>query len=121
MIEIIIDPWKYEFIRHAISIDVLVGILCPIVGSYPIVQRIALSGDVIAHCVLPGLSISFFLGIDITIGAFISGIFGAGAISWIRSQAQVKVYAAMALTFSSFFALGVLSISIIFYLVIFLV
>lgn len=50
------------------------GILCPIVGSYLIVQRMALLGDVVAHCVLPGLSVSYFLGIDILIGAFTSGL-----------------------------------------------
>lgn len=112
MLDILISPWHYEFMRHAIVVGVLVGILCPVVGSYLIVQRMALLGDVIAHCVLPGLSFSFFLGIDITIGAFISGILGAGAISWIKSQARVKVDAAMALTFSSFFALGILLISV---------
>jgi manganese/iron transport system permease protein len=112
MIEILIDPWNYEFMRQAIAIGILVGILCPIVGSYLIVQRMALFGDVIAHCVLPGLSLSFFLGVDIMVGAFISGILGAGAISGIRSQARVKVDAAMALTFSSFFALGILLISL---------
>jgi manganese/iron transport system permease protein len=112
MLEILIYPWNYEFMRHAMAIGILVGILCPIVGSYLIVQRMALFGDVIAHCVLPGLSLSFFLKIDIMIGAFISGILGAGAISWIRSQARVKVDAAMALTFSSFFALGILLISL---------
>jgi manganese/iron transport system permease protein len=111
MLEILVAPWNYEFMRHAIGIGVLVGILCPVVGSYLIVQRMALFGDVIAHCVLPGLSLSFFLGIDILVGAFISGILGAGAISWIRSQARVKVDSAMALTFSSFFALGILLIS----------
>jgi len=72
----------------------------------------ALYGDVIAHAVLPGLSLSFFLGIDIAIGAFISGILGAGTISWIRSQSRVKVDAAMALTFSSFFAVGVTLIAV---------
>ena len=106
MLEIIIAPWHYEFMRHALVIGILVGILCPVVGSYLIVQRMALFGDVIAHCVLPGLSLSFFFGVDILIGAFISGILGAGAISWIRSQARVKVDAAMALTFSSFFCSG---------------
>jgi manganese/iron transport system permease protein len=112
MIDIVIAPWNYEFMRHALVIGMLVGILCPVVGSYLIVQRMSLFGDVIAHCVLPGLSLSFFLGVDILIGAFLSGILGAGAISWIRSQARVKVDAAMALTFSSFFALGVLLISV---------
>jgi manganese/iron transport system permease protein len=112
MLDIPTMPWDYEYMRSAIAIGILVGILCPVVGSYLIIQRMALFGDVIAHCVLPGLSLSFFLGIDIMIGAFISGILGAGAISWIRSQARVKVDAAMALTFSSFFALGVLLISL---------
>jgi manganese/iron transport system permease protein len=112
MLDLLIAPWHYEFMRHAIVVGLLVGILCPVVGSYLIVQRMALFGDVIAHCVLPGLSLSFFLGVDITIGAFLSGILGAGAISLIRSQARVKVDAAMALTFSSFFALGVLLISL---------
>jgi manganese/iron transport system permease protein len=112
MLDFLIDPWKYEFMRNAIAIGLLVGILCPVVGSYLIVQRMALYGDVIAHAVLPGLSLSFFLGIDIAIGAFISGILGAGTISWIRSQSRVKVDAAMALTFSSFFAVGVILIAV---------
>jgi manganese/iron transport system permease protein len=98
--------------RHAIAIGIVVGILCPVVGSYLIVQRMALLGDVIAHCVLLGLSVSFFLGIDILIGAFASGILGALLIAWIRSQSRVKVDAVMALTFSSFFALGVMPITV---------
>jgi manganese/iron transport system permease protein len=112
MLNFLIEPWQYEFMRNAIAIGILVGILCPVVGSYLIVQRMALYGDVIAHAVLPGLSLSFFLGIDITIGAFISGIMGAGTISWIRSQSRVKVDAAMALTFSSFFSVGIILISV---------
>ena len=112
MLNLLVEPLGYEFMRNAIAISVLVGILCPVVGSYLIVQRMALLGDVIAHCVLPGLSISFFLGIDILIGAFGSGILGAFLIAWIRSQTRVKVDAAMALTFSTFFALGVTLITV---------
>ncbi|MBF2028208.1 MAG: metal ABC transporter permease [Oscillatoriales cyanobacterium C42_A2020_001] len=112
MLNLLLEPLGYEFMRNAIAIGVLVGILCPVVGSYLIVQRMALLGDVIAHCVLPGLSISFFLGIDILIGAFGSGILGALLIAWIRSQTRVKVDAAMALTFSTFFALGVTLITV---------
>jgi manganese/iron transport system permease protein len=112
MLDWMLEPLGYEFMRNAIAISILIGILCPVVGSYLIVQRMALLGDVIAHCVLPGLSISFFLGIDILIGAFGSGILGAFIISWIRSQSRIKVDAAMALVFSTFFALGVTLISV---------
>jgi manganese/iron transport system permease protein len=112
MLDWLIEPLSYEFIRNAIAMGILVGILCPVVGSYLVVQRMALLGDVIAHAVLPGLAIAFFLGIDILIGAFISGIFSTFVISWIRSQSRVKVDAAMALTFSSFFALGITLITL---------
>jgi manganese/iron transport system permease protein len=112
MLHFLLEPLNYEFMRNAIAIGVLVGILCPVVGSYLIVQRMALLGDVIAHAVLPGLSISFFFGIDILIGAFGSGILGALLIAWIRSQTKIKADAAMALTFSSFFALGVTLITV---------
>jgi manganese/iron transport system permease protein len=112
MLDLLLQPLSYEFMRNALAIGILIGILCPVVGSYLIVQRMALLGDVIAHCVLPGLSISFFLGIDILIGAFCSGILGSFLIAWIRSQSHIKADAAMALTFSSFFALGVTLITV---------
>ncbi|MBO3457421.1 metal ABC transporter permease [Aetokthonos hydrillicola Thurmond2011] len=112
MLDWLLQPLGYEFMRNALAIGILVGILCPVMGSYLIVLRMTLLGDVIAHSVLPGLSISFFLGIDILIGAFCSGIFSSLLITWIRSQSRIKVDAAMALTFSSFFALGVTLITV---------
>lgn len=112
MLTWLLEPLNYEFMRNAIAIGIVVGILCPIVGSYLIVQRMALLGDVIAHSVMPGLSISLFLGIDILVGAFVSGILGALTIVLIRAQSRVKVDSAMALTFSSYFALGVMLITV---------
>ncbi len=107
-----LEPLHYEFMRQAIAIGVIIGILCPVVGSYLIVQRMALLGDVIAHCVFPGLAISFFLRIDILVGAFISGILSTFLIAWIQTQSRVKVDAAMAVTFSTFFATGVTLITL---------
>jgi manganese/iron transport system permease protein len=112
MLNFLIEPLTYEFLRNALAVGILVGILCPVVGTYLIVQRMALLGDVIAHAVLPGLAIAFYAGINILIGAFISGVFSTFVIAWIRSQSRVKVDAAMALTFSSFFALGITLITL---------
>jgi len=112
MLNWLIEPLGYEFMRNAITVGILTGILCPVVGTYLIVQRMALLGDVIAHAVLPGLAIAFFLGVDILIGAFISGLLSTFVIAWIRTQSRVKVDAAMALTFSSFFSLGITLITL---------
>ncbi|MDY6784947.1 MAG: metal ABC transporter permease [Cyanobacteriota bacterium] len=109
---LLLDPLSYEFMRNAIAIGILIGILCPIIGTYLIVQRMTLMGDVIAHCVLPGMSVALFLGFNLLVGAFVSGILGSLAIAGIRAQSRVKVDAAMAMAFSSFFALGVTLITV---------
>ena len=103
----LLEPFTYEFMRQALMAGVLIGILCPIIGTYLIVQRMALLGDVVAHAVLPGLAIANFLNFPLLTGAFISGMFSTFVTSWIRSQSKVKVDTAMAITFSSFFSLGV--------------
>lgn len=84
-----------------------IGILCPVIGTYLVVQRMAMLGDVIAHAILPGLAIANFLNFPLLIGAFISGIFSTCVTTWIRMQSKIKVDTAMAITFASFFSLGV--------------
>lgn len=112
MLDWILEPLSYQFMQNALAIGIWIGILCPVVGTYLIVQRMSLLGDVMAHSVLPGLAVSFYLKINILIGAFISGMISAILIAWLRSQTRVKVDAIMALMFSSFFALGILLITL---------
>lgn len=111
MLEGLTAPLNYEFMRNAIAVGGLVGILCPVVGSYLIVQRMALLGDVIAETVVPGLAIAYFLNINMLIGAFVSGVLSTIAIAWIRSTSRIKVDGAMAIICSSFLAFGVLLIT----------
>jgi len=112
MLEWVLEPLTYEFMRNALATGILVGVLCPVVGSYLIIQRMALLGNSIAHAVLPGLAIANFLGINLLMGAFVFGLLSTFVINWIRTQSRVKVDAAMALTLASFFALGVVLLSV---------
>ena len=112
MINLLIEPLSFEFMRLALLAAILLGILCAVVGTYLIVQGMGLLGDVIAHAVLPGLAIAFFFGVDIFIGAFISGTLSTFVITWIQSQSRVKVDVAMALVFSGFLALGITLITV---------
>ncbi|MGB3651611.1 MAG: metal ABC transporter permease, partial [Rivularia sp. (in: cyanobacteria)] len=112
MFDLLLEPLSFGFMRDALLIATLLGILCSVVGSYLIVQRQGILGDVIAHAVLPGIAIALFLGVDIFLGAFISGTFSTFVIAWIESQSRVKVDAAMALVFSGFLALGIMLISV---------
>jgi manganese/iron transport system permease protein len=110
--EIIFEPLQFEFMRNALIIIILLGFLCAVTGSYLIVQKMGLLGDVIAHAVLPGLAIAFYLGIDIFLGAFISGICSTLIMAWIKEESKIKIDVAMALVFSSFLALGIMLITL---------
>lgn len=107
MLNFVLDPLHYDFFRNAAIVGVTIGVLCPIVGSYLVVQRMTLLGNVISHAVLPGLVLANFLGLDLLLGAFLAGSFSTGLMSWIQTQPRIRPDAAMALTLSTFFALGI--------------
>lgn len=113
MLEALIEPLQYRFMQQALSIAILVGLICAVVGSYLMVQRLALLGDAISHSVLPGLAIAFMLGANIFVGAFIAGVLSTMAIATIRTRSPIKEDAAMGIVFSAFFALGITLITII--------
>ncbi|MBD2504638.1 metal ABC transporter permease [Anabaena azotica] len=113
MLEALIEPLQYGFMQRSLVIAILVGLLCAVVGSYLMVQRLALLGDAISHSVLPGLAIAFMIGANIFVGAFIAGVMSTMAIAWIRTRSPIKEDAAMGIVFSAFFALGVTLITVI--------
>ncbi len=113
MLEALIEPLQYGFMQRSLVIAIIVGLLCAVVGSYLMVQRLALLGDAISHSVLPGLAIAFMLGANIFVGAFIAGVSSTIAITWIRTRSPIKEDAAMGIVFSAFFALGITLITLI--------
>jgi manganese/iron transport system permease protein len=113
MLDLLIEPLQYSFMQRSLMTAVLVGIVCASVGSYLMVQRLALLGDAISHSVLPGLAIAYIVDVDIFLGAFLAGIVSTIVITWIRTRSQIKEDAAMGIVFSAFFALGITLITVI--------
>lgn len=107
------EPLQYGFMQRSVIVAVLVGLICAVVGSYLMVQRLALLGDAISHSVLPGLAIAFMVGANIFVGAFIAGVISTMAVAWIRTRSPIKEDAAMGIVFSAFFALGITLITVI--------
>jgi manganese/iron transport system permease protein len=105
------EPLEFEFMRQAIAVGLSLGILSAVVGSYLILQQMGMMSCVISHAVLPGISIAFFLEINLGIGAFIAGVASALLVIGINTRSRIKVDAAMSLTLTSFLALGVILIT----------
>ena len=112
-INAVLEPLQYAFMQRSLAVAVLTGVLCAVVGSYLMVQRLAMLGDAISHSVLAGLAVAFMLGTNIFVGAFIAGVLSTGAINLIRTRSPVKEDAAMGIVLSAFFALGITLITLV--------
>jgi len=113
MLEILLEPLQYGFMQRSIVVAITVGIICAVVGSYLMVQRLALLGDAISHSVLPGLAIAYLVGANIFLGAFIAGIISTVLINIISTRSNIKEDTAMGIVFSAFFALGITLITVV--------
>jgi manganese/iron transport system permease protein len=113
MLETLLEPLQYSFMQRSLIVAIIVGIICAVVGSYLMVQRLALLGDAISHSVLPGLAIAYLIGANIFVGAFIAGIISTICINIIRTRSNIKEDTAMGIVFSAFFALGITLITVI--------
>ena len=113
MLEILLEPLQYGFMQRSIVVAITVGVICAVVGSYLMVQRLALLGDAISHSVLPGLAIAYLVGANIFLGAFIAGIISTVLINVISTRSNIKEDTAMGIVFSAFFALGITLITVV--------
>ncbi len=113
MLDLLFEPLQYAFMQRSLMVAVIVGVICSVVGSYLMVQRLALLGDAISHSLLPGLAIAFWVGANIFVGAFIAGVLSTVIIAWIHRRSPIKEDAAMGIVFSAFFAVGITLITVI--------
>jgi manganese/zinc/iron transport system permease protein len=116
---VVVVPWTSELNTYGWSIlmGFFVAIACGLIGNYLILRRMALVGDAISHSVLPGLAIAFLLANSRSSGAMFAGALAAGIVTTvlielIHKKSRVKQDAAIGITFSSLFAIGVILISL---------
>jgi manganese transport system permease protein len=102
---------QYGFLQKALITSVMVGIISGVIGCFIILRGMALMGDAISHAVLPGVAISFMLGINFFIGAVITGILTAIGIGFINQNSRVKNDSAIGIMFTAAFATGIILIT----------
>ncbi|WEG73749.1 metal ABC transporter permease [Vagococcus intermedius] len=102
---------QYEFLQNALITCLIVGLVSGIIGCFIVLRGMSLMGDAISHAVLPGVAMSYMLGVNYIIGASLFGIASAGLIGLVTQKSKLKNDTAIGIVFSSFFALGVIMIS----------
>jgi len=96
---------------YVLAGGILLAICSAIVGVWLVLRKEALTGDVVAHGVLPGVGMAFLLYgtkdmVVLSIGAAISGFLSLSAIHALERHTKLKKDTIMAVVLSFFFALG---------------
>ena len=99
-------PFSYGFMQRALMAAVLIGAVCSVLSCYLVLKGWSLMGDAISHAVLPGVVLSFVLGLPLAIGAFAAGLTCALATGYLAENSRVKEDTVMGIVFSGMFGFG---------------
>lgn len=107
---------QYEFMQRA-----LIGSLTVCLGAVPIgvfmtLRQMSLTGDAIAHGVLPGVAIAYLISgvslIGLTIGGLGAGLLVVALSGWVARSTHLKEDTSLAAFYLISLALGVLILSL---------
>ncbi|MDP3255288.1 metal ABC transporter permease [Bosea sp. (in: a-proteobacteria)] len=112
MIELLLEPFGYQYMVRAIWVSALVGGVCAFLSCFLMLKGWSLMGDALAHAIVPGVALAYLLKVPYAAGAFFSGMLAALAMALVRVRTQLREDAVIGIVFTTFFAVGLLIVSI---------
>jgi zinc/manganese transport system permease protein len=107
---------EFEFLRQALWINLITGLVTAPLGVYLVLRRMSLMGDALSHALLPGVAVSyFFFGLSVpamTIGGFLTGSLIVVLTVWAQQHSPLKEDSNFAAFYLLSLSIGVLAISL---------
>ena len=111
MLDWLLDPLSFRFMRMALLEVLIVGSVAGFLGAFVVIRGLAFVGDAISHAVFPGVVIAFLLKINFFAGGAAFGLLTAMMISSLSLTRRLREDTAIGVVFAGTFALGVVLIS----------
>ena len=112
MIDILLEPFKYDFMIRSLITAIASGAMLSILGPFAINRNMGFMADAMAHATLPIIAVGVFLGFSISELGVPAAILIAIFLGLIIKNTNVGEDTAIGIIFSSFFALGFVLISL---------
>ncbi len=110
--EMLLEPFEYQYMVNAIWVSALIGGVCAFLSSYLMLKGWSLIGDALSHSIVPGVAGAYMLGLPFAFGAFLSGGIAAAGMLFLSQKSKLKEDAIIGLIFTSFFGLGLFMVSL---------
>ena len=94
------------------------GATSGVIGTFAVLRRRALVGDMLSHAALPGICVAFLIMgnrniLGLSLGALLSGLLGIALVTIICHWTRTKEDAAIGIVLSTFFGAGIVLLSVI--------
>jgi zinc transport system permease protein len=89
-LEVVIDILQFEFMRNALLAGILASVICGIMGTLVVVNRIVFLSGGIAHASYGGIGLAFFFGFPYLIGTIGFSLAAAMVMAWVSLQAKYR-------------------------------
>lgn len=99
---------QFEFMRNALMAGLLTSVICGIIGTFVVVNRIAFLAGGIAHAAYGGIGIAFFFGLPYIVGILGFTLFAALIMAAVTLKAKDRADTFIGVLWAGGMGLGVL-------------
>lgn len=105
-------PFQYDYMLKAMLVSALIGGVCGLLSCFITLKGWSLMGDALSHAIVPGVTLAYLVGAPFALGAFFSGLLAAVGMGFVKTKTQLREDAVIGVVFTTFFATGILLISL---------
>jgi len=102
------EALQMEFVRNALIAGVLVSIICGVIGTLVVVNRIVFLAGGIAHAAYGGIGLAFFLGWPYAVGTAGVSLLAGGVMAAVTLKARHRADAVVGVLWAVGMAAGVI-------------
>ncbi|MFY9494162.1 MAG: metal ABC transporter permease [Firmicutes bacterium] len=103
---------QFSFMQNAVAAGILASLASGIIGTYVVVKRITFISGGIAHAVLGGMGVAYYLGADPLHGAIAAAVFSALLMGFVNLRAKQHEDTIMGALWAVGMAVGIIFMSL---------
>ena len=107
-----IEALQFEFMRNALMAGLLASVICGVIGSLIVVNRLVFLSGGIAHSAYGGIGLAFFLGLPFMAGAFFFSFLSAMIMAAVSTRSKQRADTIIGVMWAVGMAVGILLIDL---------